>query len=68
MHETARRRYRGRRRRKKEDRFQAIGFFIILGAALLADGLLALEPIIFGTAILASMVLVGGFLIWLSNH
>jgi hypothetical protein len=61
-------RYRGRRRRKKADNLQALGFFAILGAALLADGLLALEPLFFGAAVLAGMVLLGGYLIWLSNH
>lgn len=61
-------RYRGRQHRKKADNLQALGFFAILCATLLADGLLALEPLILGTAILAGMILAGGFFIWLSNQ
>ena len=58
--------YRGRRR-TTADKLQGIGFFALLGAALLADGLLVLEPLALGIAVLASMVLIGGCLVWLGT-
>ena len=54
-------RYRGRRGRR--GRSQAAGFMVLLGGATLADGLFAIEPLAIGVAVLASMVLVGGYLI-----
>lgn len=55
------------RAERKRDRLQGIGFFTLLGAAVLADGLLALEPLALGAAVLAGMVLAGGVLVLWAN-
>lgn len=55
------RRYRGSRGWR--GRSQAAGFMVLLGGVALADGLFALEPLAVGVAVLAGMVLVGGYLI-----
>lgn len=59
-------RYRGRR--NKADKLQGAGFFVFLGAALLADGLFALEPLALSVSILAAMILAGGYLIHLGTR
>lgn len=58
-------RYRGRR--NKADKLQGVGFIVILATALIADGLFALEPLALSIAVLAVMVLLGGYLIHLGT-
>lgn len=59
-------RYRGRR--SKVDKLQGAGAAVIVVACLFASSLLEEHPLLLGTAVLAGMILCGGYLIWLSNH
>ena len=51
------------RAERKRDRLPGIGFIVILCGCALADSLMAAYPLPVATAVLASMVLVGGYLI-----
>lgn len=47
---------------RKRDKLQAIGLLLILTACVLADWLFTISPLSIGVAILAGLVLAGGYL------
>ena len=59
-------RYRGRR--NKADKLQGAGALVIALACMFASSLLEDYPLPLGTAVLAGMVLTGGYLVWLGNR
>jgi len=61
---STKRRYRGR----KSDKLQGAGAAVIAIACMAAGSLLEEQPLLLGTAILAGMVLVGGYLVWLGTR